>query len=1026
MSNISNLKTFKSALMASAAIAAAVGVSPASAQDPAPAAAPVERVTVTGSRIPQKGLTSASPVSTITSTDVKVNGTTSVETLLNEMPQVSANQGAEVANGSSGTATLDLRGLGPKRTLVLINGRRMQPANIAAPTADLNTIPVAMIDRVEVLTGGASAVYGADAVAGVVNFIYRKNFEGVEFGGFYEINDHDNDDNGLRQIVTDSNFTNADSHVNDGRIVTLWGVMGANSSDGLGNVTAYVQYRTAEAVLQSERDYSACAIGTDVSTQSHFCLGSSNGPTGRFTSRDDATPVRFTANSGVPGTMRPFDASVDTFNFNPTNYLQRPDDRYLLGFQGHYQLADDLDVYTEASFMDDRTVAQIAASGYFAGSGPVGGNFAVNCDNPFLQTGAVEAGGNVTPFNALCGNQLSSPLGSTGTATVDIGRRFVETNLGRQDDFRSTSYRIVGGARGTIDAWETWDYDVYAQYGTTTTPRAYLNDVSRTRAQRALLVAIDDRVGSPTFGQPVCTSVLDGSDTSCVPANIFSFGELSGDSIAYTSATGIQQTTTEEQIVNASMNGELGATIPWATDSITAAVGGEYRFTSLKHVSDDVFTSGDLLGQGGATPNVNGHYDVWEVFGEVQVPLVQDASWAKLLEINGGYRLSDYDNAGITHTYKYAGSYMPTDDLRFRGSFQRAVRAPNVIELFTPAAQGLFGGTDPCSLTSSSGPAVYNAAQCANTGLTAAQYALFTASPAFQCPAAQCSGRFSGNPDLKPETSDTVSFGAVLTPTFLKGFTASVDYYDIEIEDQITIISQTAILGNCAQTGNAFSCSLINRDPVSGAIFNSTTLGVGVDGLTRNSGTQTASGIDVEANYRFDISEAGGAFGVQFMGSWLESLETSYGPGFDAFDCVGLYGLVCGNPTPEWKHRLRGTWTPPWDLSFSVAWRYVDAVDLDVNQTSSTVFGYPFNGPLGNEIDGTLPSFDYFDVSVDWSMSDNIRLVAGIKNLTDEDPPVTDSQVFGISAPPFGNANTYPVVYDAFGREVFVSMTTRF
>ena len=190
--------------MAGAAIATAAGLAPARAQDPAP---PVERVTVTGSRIPQKGLTSASPVSTITSTDAKINGTTSVETLLNELPQVAANQGAEVANGSSGTATIDLRGLGPKRTLVLINGRRMQPANIAAPTADLNTIPIAMIDRVEVLTGGASAVYGADAVAGVVNFIYRKNFEGVEFGGSYQIYDHENDDDYLRSVANENGLS---------------------------------------------------------------------------------------------------------------------------------------------------------------------------------------------------------------------------------------------------------------------------------------------------------------------------------------------------------------------------------------------------------------------------------------------------------------------------------------------------------------------------------------------------------------------------------------------------------------------------------------------------------------------------------------------------------------------------------------------------------------------------------------------------------------------------------------------------
>ena len=1004
--------------MASAAVATAAGFSPAQAQDTAPA----EKVTVTGTRIPQKGLTSVSPVSTITSTDAKISGTTSVETLLNEMPQVAANQGAEVANGSSGTSTLDLRGLGPKRTLVLINGKRLQPANIAAPTADLNTIPVAMIDRVEVLTGGASAVYGADAVAGVVNFIFRKNFEGVELGGSYQINDHDNDDHYLRGIVSGSNFVNADSHVNDGRVTTLWGVMGANAADGRGNATAYIQYRNAEALLQSERDYSACALGTD-NAGGFFCLGSSNGPTGRFNAIDailGAGP-RYTANSGVDGTMRPYNGAVDTFNFNPTNYLQRPDDRYLLGFSGNYQVAEDLDIYTEASFMDDRTVAQIAASGYFAGAGPVGGNFLVNCDNPLLDTGAPEAGTNVTPFNALCGTAAPVNIGSTGTATVQIGRRFVETNLGRQDDFRSTSYRLVGGVRGQI---ESWDYDVFAQYGTTSTPRAYLNDVSRTRAQRALLV-VDDG------GTPTCQSVIDGSDTACVPADIFSFGELTAESIAYMSATGIQKTTTEEQVVNASLNGELGATVPWAVDAISAAVGAEYRYTSLIHVSDDVFSSGDLLGQGGSTPNVNGHYDVWEVFGEVQIPLVQDRPWAKLVEVNGGYRLSDYDNAGITHTYKYAGSYMPTEDIRLRGSFQRAVRAPNVIELFTPSAQGLWGGTDPCALTSSgsAGTNFYNATQCANTGLTAAQFALFTASPTgggFQCPAAQCSGPFSGNANLKPESSDTISFGAVFTPTFFKGFSATVDYYDIEIEDQITIISQTAILGNCAQTGNAFSCGLINRDPVTGVLFNSTTLGVGVDSQTRNSGSQTATGVDVEVNYRFEISEPGGSLALSFAGSYLESLETSYGPGFDAFDCAGYYGLVCGIPAPEWRHRLRGTWTPPWDVSFSLSWRYVDSVRLDVNDDSNSVFAYPFNGSLGDVTDDTISSFDYFDVAMDWAMSDNIRVVAGVKNLLDEDPPVVDSQSWGISSPPFGNANTYPVVYDAFGREVFVSMTTRF
>lgn len=1020
MTNISTKRTLKSTLMASAAVATAAGFAPAYAQD-----APVEKVTVTGTRIPQKGLTSASPVSTISNTEAKIGGTTSAETLLNELPQVFANQGAEVSNGSSGTATVDLRNIGPKRTLVLVNGKRLQPANVAAPTADLNNIPIAMVDRIEVLTGGASAVYGADAVAGVVNFIYRKNFEGVEIGGQYQINDHDNDDDHLRDIVTSATFTIPDKHVNDGRVVTSWGVMGANTSDGKGNVTAYLQYRNAEALLQSERDYSACALATDTAGD-FFCLGSSNGPRGRFTPLGG---FRFTVDEAIPGTMRRFDAAVDTFNFNPLNYLQRPDDRYLLGVVGHYQLADDLDLYTEASFMDDRTVAQIAASGFFANSGPVGGNFVVNCDNPLLDTGGAEDVSHFTPFNVLCGTQAPSNLGTTGTATVNIGRRFFESNLGRQDDFQSTAYRFVGGVRGTLDDIG-WDYDIYASYGTTSTPRAYLNDVSRTRAQRAILVVTDTRIGSPTFGDPICQSVLDGTDAACLPANIFELGELtSNGSIAYMSGTGIQKSTTEEQVVNASFNGDIGATVPWATDPISMAVGGEYRYTSLNHIADDVFSSGDLLGQGGSSPNVTGHYDVWEVFGEVQIPLIQDRPWAKLLEINGGYRLSDYDNAGLTDTFKFAGSWMPVDDLRMRASFQRAVRAPNVIELFTPQAQGLWGGTDPCALSSSSSPGTnfYNAAQCANTGLSGAQFALFTGpgGGGFQCPAAQCSGPFSGNANLSPESSDTKSFGIVFTPTFLRGLNATVDYYEIEIDNQITIISQTAILGNCATTGNPFTCGLINRDPVTGVLSNSTTLGVGVDSQTRNSGTQNVSGIDVEVNYKLDLDDAG-SLGLLFAGSYLDKIETNYGPGFETFDCKGFFGLVCGTPTPEWKHRLRGSWNSPWDVDFSVTWRYIDPVELDVNDGVNSVFNYPFAGPLDDLSDAKISSFDYFDVAFDWAASDHIRVIAGVNNVTDEDPPVIDSQAFGISSPPFGNANTYPVVYDSLGRQVFVSMTTRF
>ena len=1007
--------------MAGAAVATVAGMAPAYAQDK------VEKVVVTGSRIPQKGLTSVSPVSTISNVEVKLQGATSAETLLNSMPQVFANQGAQLSNGSSGTATLDLRGLGPKRTLVLVNGRRLHPANILAPTADLNTIPLPLVERVELLTGGASAVYGADAVAGVVNFILRQNFEGLEVGGQYGIYDHDNDDTASRNLITASGFPNAAEHVDDGRTINLWGILGANSADGKGNVTMYSQYRHAQPVLQGERDFSNCTIADPFPIVGpRACGGSSNGPTGKFTIKNpgaDATPVRFTASSTVLGAFRPFVGS-DFYNFNPANYLVRPDERYLIGAQGHYQIAPDLEVYSEASFMEDNTVAQIAASGYFGGSGPVAGNYLVNCDNPLLNTGIVEAGSTqVTPFNALCGNQLTAPLGIGGTATVDLGRRFFESGLGRQDVFKTTSYRLVGGIRGEID---DWDYDISAQYGTASTPRAYINDVSQTRASRALLVVTDTRVGSPTFGQPVCQSVIDGTDGSCIPADIFTVGNLTGAAVAYTSGTGIRTTITKEHVVSGSANGELGIASPWAEDRVAMAFGGEYRFSALQHISDDVFSSGDLLGQGGDNPPINGSYDVWEAFGEIQIPLIQDAPFAKSLDIVGGYRISDYDTSGITHTYKYGAAWVPVDDIRVRASFQRAVRAPNVIELFTPAQEGLFAGNDLCAQTTSSAvPSFWSAAQCAFTGMTLAQYTAANTVGGFTCASSQCAAFFSGNPNLKPETSDTKSLGIVFSPTFLKGFTATVDYYDIFIDTPIQIQNAMAIQVSCLRTGLASVCDLIHRS--NGTLLDTASFQSGVSQITQNIGSNQTSGVDYEVNYRLgldDLGLGGGSLAFGLTGTYTQKFEVDNGPGIDAYDCAGLFGPVCGLPLPQNKHRLRTTWATPWDVDFSLAWRYITEVKLDIDSGDPSL-GI-CNGPCNVPNNGSIKAYDYFDISFRWAASDHISIVGGINNLMDEDPPILDSNAFGVSSPPFGNGNTYPAVYDSLGREMFVSMTTRF
>jgi iron complex outermembrane recepter protein len=1029
MLNRSNLKTLKSTLMAGAAIATVAGMAhDARAQDA------VEKVTVTGSRIPQKGLTSVSPVTTISNAEVKLQGATSAETVLNNLPQVFANQGSEVSNGSSGTATVDLRFLGPKRTLVLVNGRRLAPADADLPVTDLNQIPIALIERVEVLTGGASAVYGADAVAGVVNFIMRKNFEGVEFGAQYGITDHENDNSyyqSILQTAIDGNpdeYAMPDRHVNDGRTISAWGVMGANSADNKGNVTLYAQHRHAQPILQSERDWSACSTSTNTAKTAHSCFGSINSQPGLFADVGAGYQTGFFTSDDSGEAV---ESSFARFNFAPTNYLQRPDNRYLLGAMGRYEIAPDAELYSELSFTDDHTLAQIAPSGLFFQSGAApGGHQLVNCDNPFLAVGNVGD----RWLDAFCGGVASST-----NVTLDIARRMVEGGP-RIDDLRHTTYRGVMGIKGQFDDIG-WDYDVSAQYGTNIFTENYQNDMSLSKIGKALQVVntgpdgiLLDDVGTPLVDEsadnaPICTSVLNGSDPNCIPLNIWQLGALTPEAINYISTSLFKQGETTETVVNASFTGEV-LTLPWAATAIGAAIGGEYRQETTSIKKDPGYLTGDGAGQGGPQPNVAGHYDVWEAFGEVQIPIVEDRPWAKLVEISAGYRISDYSSVGITHTYKYAGAWAPVDDLRFRGSFQRAVRAPNIVELFLPSYFGLWGGNDPCAVTTPSLPAPppsFDETQCERTGLSPAQYAITSSTYGFACPAAQCASNFTGNSALKPESSDTKSFGLVFTPTFLKGFNAQVDYYDILVDDIIGIIPQSTVLSGCANSvvgspEDLFFCPRIHRAPGTGVLS-----GAGyIFSPIENLGYVQTTGIDVNVGYRTTLDAIGmddNDLSLNFVGTSVLTWDTKNTllPSDTVYDCTGLYGTTCGNPTPEWRHSFRATWGTGWDVNLSLNWRHVSEVTLDRNEADPQL-----NGGSFDTINGKIPAYNYLDVAFDWTVSDHVALRGGIINLTDEDPPIVDSNTFGISSPPFGNANTFPVVYDSLGREVFVSMTTRF
>lgn len=978
---------------------AALAVSaPALAQD-APAAqqdTQLGEVVVTGSRIPQTNLVTTSPVTQVTGEDIDIAGVTRVEDLVAQLPQAFAAQNSTVSNGASGTATVSLRNLGSSRTLVLIDGRRMGYGSPNDDAADLNQIPEQLVERVEVLTGGASAVYGSDAVAGVVNFIMKKDFEGIQIDAQYAFYQHNNDYDGvgnLRQVIAGraasnpAQFQLPDDNQVDGESRSVNITMGVATEDGRGNLMAYAGYRNNNYVLGAFRDYSACALGGE-SGNDFTCGGSSTAFPGRFISLDNGADVTVAGSSGAGnGTFVPFNAATGQYNFGPLNYFQRPDERYTLGALGRYQVNDKVEAFAQLMFSDYESVAQIAPSGAFLG--PI---ITLNCDNPLLSA------------------QQATAIGCAGPGdTVDmlIGRRNAEGG-GRQDSINYTSYRGVVGVRGEFTPG--WNYDVAAQFSRVRLARTYLNDFSNTRLNRAFDV-VD--VG----GVPTCRSVVDQTDTNCVPYDIFSPGGVTPEALAYLQIPLMQNGETTQQVVTAAITGDTGWAMPSASRTLQVAFGAEYRRDALDSVTDNAFATGDGAGQGGPTIGFSGDTDVAEIFGEFQLPLADDQPWAYSASLDGAYRRSEYENFGAD-TYKIGLDYAPVEDIRFRASYSRAVRAPNVIELFTAQGFNLFDmDFDPCSAP---GRAANNAgpvpASCIGTNPWQVSAGESTGG-LLDSPAGQYNFLQGGNPDLEPEEADTYTFGFVYTPSFLPSFNVSVDYYDIKVDNLIDTIDPLNTLDACYTAGNAQACSLIVRDGPTGALWLND--GNVIDTNVNIGGLRT-SGIDFNANYGVDLEDWGaGSYGslqFAFVGTLLQSLETDTGLGFNnsVYDCAGFYANQCGVPNPEWRHRARMTWVTPWDVDLSATWRHFGEVEIAVLGGDGSLNNSPAR------LDKTLDAQNYLDLAATWQVRDTITVRAGVNNVLDDDPPLS------YSVGTTGNNNTYPQLYDALGRYFFFGITANF
>ncbi len=1010
-----------------ATITASAGVATANAQTaPAQAeeatAAPLTEVVVTGSRLKTPNETSISPISTVSAADITQTGLTRVEDVLNNLPMVFAGENSTTSNGADGTATIDLRGLGNQRTLVLVNNRRLGPgAGDGRNYSDINEIPAALIERVDILTGGASSVYGADAVAGVVDFVLNTHFEGVQINAGYHFQQHNNSESDISAIVAAHDYPTPPSDVDTGFGKYASVIMGSNFADNKGNATAYITYDNQGAALQKSFDYSACNLAPATAT-TLACGGSSTSAGGRFLAYNGNFSQLIMDQNVNPktGAWAPWTAA-DEYNFAPENYYQVPNERWTMGTFVNYEINSHATAYMEAMFTRNTSEAQIAESGDFE-NGQL-----VPCNDPLL-TAAESATICAPTLLAQQGNPTLSypggPAAGEPAALLYILRRNVEGGP-RVATFDTDAAREVFGVRGDIN--DAWSYDVYAQHSSVDSQNGNLNYLSNANIINSLQV-----VPNPTTGAPTCVAVLTGADPKCVPWNIWTPGGVTPAALAYLSVPLLVDATVTEYVTDGSITGDLGkygVQLPTASSGLQVNIGAEYRSEAANFLPDELSQSGNAAGSGGPTPAISGNFHVGEAFTELRMPLVTDHPGAEDLSLEGGYRYSNYTEGFTTSTYKIGLEWAPVKDVRFRGSYQRAVRAPNIGELFTPQTVGLDGSSDNCAAGLAAGqvfnPAApngaaklttgYTFAQCALSGVTAQEFGNIQPNTADQY-----NGLLGGNPSLAPEIADTYSVGFVLTPRAIPNLSFSMDYFDIKIADVIGPIGGDVILNNCLNGVNtATYCPLVHRG-IGGSLW-STPAGY-IQDVNQNEGALSTEGIDVKASYRVALPAAGSLL-IGLEGTDLMNLKTTPVAGQGSYDCKGYFGSACGAANPSWRSVMNITWSTPWDaFDLTLRWRYIGSDASELTSSSTFLTGSPYL-PLSN-----IPAYNYIDLTGAFDVYKNIRLQIGVNNIMDKDPPLVVGGDCSTSSPAGANCNgnTFPGVYDAMGRYIFMEVTAKF
>ncbi|HYC04980.1 MAG TPA: TonB-dependent receptor [Azospirillaceae bacterium] len=874
----------------------------------ADATAELEEIVVTGSRIPRADLTSTSPVSITSQEQIRLDRAVTVEDFSVKLPQLAGGvNNTSAGSDAYGAQTLDLRNFGQNRTLVLINGTRAVPFSFRN-AVDVNAIPAALLKRVDILTGGAAAVYGADAVAGVVNFIIDNEFEGLEAGANYE-------------------------HAEDGGSQYGGHVAAGGRIGDRGHVVGYLDYARRETLRAGDRPFALARPGLVPAAGGNFTDVAS----GRTFAFDDAGN---------------FTLTPQTSNFTPQYILIQPMERYNASTFFEYDVLDGVTAYGRGMYTNVQTTGSSRS-----GSQPVAVNEVVNIrqDNRFLPD---QARNLLTFVNGVAQVRVNRSLGELGIITADTERNTYQGQL---------------GLRGPVTTDIGWD--VYAQFGRTEEETTVNGDAIRNNAD-----------GTSRFAGIANTVDIFGPG-----ADLAGFGQSFQRDIRER----------EQFVTSAVLSGTSAGLFELPAGPLGFAAGYEYRDEKGTITHDAALGLGLSFRQGVELP-VRGSFDTNEFYGELLVPVIRDVDFVKELNLEGAYRTSDYSNAGRFDTNKLASTWAVNDDIRFRGSRQKVIRAPNIGEFAAPTSSIPFSSLvtvarlapryagDPCALGTG------NAEQCRRFGAPAA-------GSYNSRDAANLRGNyfFGGNPDIGPESGITYTVGTAITPRFLDGFSATVDWYQIKLKDAVGQIQPIDALTSCYITNPVADnplCAAVTRDPTTGFILN----GFPID---RNLGVIKQRGFDVNASYRLDLPEAvpGETLTLQYQGNIVTDYTIQRNEVLQPVNCKGSYGFACSSDAvslvaADYRHRVSLTWDVGM-VTAQLGWQRIgDVRDSALGSTER------------------IKAQDYFDAAVSVEAVEGVTLNVGVDNLLENKPPRPTNA---------GSFNTYPDTYNVIGRTIGVSLTIR-